>query len=94
LTSLDKYQIVNIVYLAVCCLWHSINLTLIYPEKNFNSIALLFFTLLFVLIQLVFAINLIRLYKKIKQKEKEEKTFLLKLAIEKENQAKETEKKI
>jgi hypothetical protein len=67
---------------------------LIYPEKNFNSIALLFFTLLFVLIQLVFAINLIRLYKKIKQKEKEEKTFLLKLAIEKENQAKETEKKI
>ena len=56
--------------------------------------ALLFFTLLFVLIQLVFAINLIRLYKKIKQKEKEEKTFLLKLAIEKENQAKETEKKI
>ena len=23
LTSLDKYQIINIVYLGVCCVWHS-----------------------------------------------------------------------
>lgn len=24
LTSLDKYQIINIVYLGICCVWHSI----------------------------------------------------------------------
>ena len=93
MTSLDKYQIVNIIYLAVCCLWQSINLISNNSDKILNSIAFAFFLLLFFSIQLVFLITLIRLYREIKKKEKEEKDFLIQLVkSEKENLNIENEK--
>ena len=37
LTSLDKYQIINIVYLGICCVWHSVCTSLNVSGFNFRT---------------------------------------------------------
>ena len=70
LTSLDKYQIINIVYLALCCVWHSVCASLnIEHEKKFylDKIVLCCFASFFTLIQLIFTLSFIRSYQNIKE---------------------------
>ena len=37
LTSLDKYQMINITYLAICCLWHSFICSLNVSKASDNN---------------------------------------------------------
>jgi hypothetical protein len=69
LTSLDKYQIINIVYLALCCVWHSVCASLnIEHEKKFflDKVVLCCFASVFTLIQLTFTFSFMKSYQKIK----------------------------
>ncbi len=69
LTSLDKYQIINIVYLALCCVWHSVCASLnIDHEKKFflDKVVLCCFASVFTLIQLTFTFSFMKSYQKIK----------------------------
>ena len=69
LTSLDKYQIINIVYLALCCVWHSVCASLnIDHESKFylDKIILCCFATVFTLIQLTFSFSFMKSYQKIK----------------------------
>lgn len=68
LTSLDKYQLINIVYLAMCCVWHSVcsSLNIEYEQKHqLDKMALYCFASFFALVQLIFLINYIVSYRKI-----------------------------
>ena len=77
LTSLDKYQIINIVYLGMCCVWHAVCATLsIDADRKYvlDKIVLSCLATCFILIQVVFGISLAISYQKIKAlKELEEK---------------------
>ena len=78
LTSLDKYQIINIVYLALCCVWHSVCASLnIEHEKKFylDKVVLCCFASFFTLIQILFAISFMKSYQKIKALKKLEDKF-------------------
>jgi len=78
LTSLDKYQIINIVYLALCCVWHSVCASLnIEHEKKFylDKVVLCCFAAFFTLIQILFAISFMKSYQKIKALKKLEDKF-------------------
>ena len=67
LTSLDKYQLINIVYLASCCVWHSVCASLIHNDRKLQSdkIALYCFASIFVSIQFFFIIYLLISCKKV-----------------------------
>jgi len=56
LTSLDKYQLMNIVFLACCCIWHSILSSLIPNDFKYKAdkIALICYASIFVLLELMF----------------------------------------
>jgi hypothetical protein len=82
LTSLDKYQIINIVYLALCCVWHSVCASLnIDHEKKFylDKVVLCCFASFFTLIQVVFIVSFIRSYQNIKALKNLEKRFTAQL---------------
>jgi hypothetical protein len=81
LTSLDKYQLINIVYLALCCVWHSFCASLSIDEKQkhqIDKIALYCFASFFFAVQLIFTIILMKSYRK-KIKCKRDVMRLLKL---------------
>jgi hypothetical protein len=81
LTSLDKYQLINIVYLALCCVWHSFCASLnVEPEQKYqlDKIALYSFASFFATIQLIFVVILMKSYRK-KLKCKRDVIRLLKL---------------
>ena len=82
MTSLDKYQLINIVYLAMCCVWHSVCASLkIEADKKFylDKIILCCFGSFFILIQIVFAVSIFKSYKSITKLEKEDKEFISEL---------------
>lgn len=87
MTSLDKYQIVNTVYLAICCVWHSISLFLNIQNEYSNLFGLAVFFLIFILIQVVFTASLYKSYKKVKEIEFEEKSYLARLQTNGKNMA-------
>jgi hypothetical protein len=69
LLSTDKYQIINIVYLALCCVWHSVCASLnIDHESKFylDKVVLCCFATVFTLIQLTFSFSFMKSYQKIK----------------------------
>ena len=76
LTSLDKYEIVNLIFLVICCFWHSIG-TLITDSSLqvlIDKIMLGALGVIFVLIQIIFIYNLWQSFqklKKLKQKNRE-----------------------
>lgn len=81
LTSLDKYQLINIVYLASCCVWHSFcaSLNVEIDQKNhLDKIALYVFACVFICIQLIFLLIFMKSYRK-KMKWKQEVTRRVKL---------------
>jgi hypothetical protein len=78
LTSLDKYQIINIVYLGTCCVWHSICSSLNIEESmkiKLDKMIMVLLSTFFILIQLVFLVTLLKSYQKIKKLEKKEIEF-------------------
>ncbi len=61
MTSLDQYQIVNIIFLVLCCIWHSIvnSLYVTADQKgHIDTIIVGVFGGLFTLIQVIFVIML------------------------------------
>ena len=79
LTSLDKYQIINIVYLTMCCVWHSVcaALNIDFDSKFYlDKIILCCFATFFILIQLVFIISFFKSYQNIRNLKKLEEKFL------------------
>jgi hypothetical protein len=79
MTSLDKYQIVNIFYLVMCCVWHSICSTLdMEYEKKYilDKVVLCMFATFFLSIQVVFSIGLVIAYRRIIKLKQLEKKFL------------------
>lgn len=69
LTSLDKYQLINIVYLALCCVWHSIcaSLDMEHDRKQrLDKLALYCFGTFFTSIQLIFLIFYVISFRKIR----------------------------
>ena len=78
LTSLDKYQIINIVYLGSCCVWHSICSAMDIDTQlklRIDKIMMFLLATFFFLIQIVFMVTLLKSYKKIKKLEKREIEF-------------------
>lgn len=79
LTSLDKYQIISIIYLAMCCVWHSSISTvdLDMPTKTvIDRSVLCVFATVFLTIQVIFGLNIVLAYRKIKEIEKSEAKFI------------------
>jgi hypothetical protein len=79
LTSLDKYQLINIVFLASCCVWHSICASLVLePEKKFylDKIILCCFAFFFILIQIIFIVSMCKSYNNIIKLGKEDTKFV------------------
>lgn len=82
LTSLDKYQLINIVYLASCCVWHSVCASLkMEADQKFylDKIILGCFGTFFLLIQIIFGVGIIKSQRNITKLEKEDKEFILEL---------------
>ena len=73
-TNLDKYQIVNILFLALCACWHTC--CFVFHLNSLDVYALIILSLLFVFIQCCFTFMLFRTYKKILKLEKREKEEL------------------
>ncbi|CAF0930392.1 unnamed protein product [Brachionus calyciflorus] len=69
MTSLDKYQIVNILYMCTLCVWHAAVATLDETSlrTRYDRISLLCFSILFILIHIFFTISLYLDYKDIKK---------------------------
>ncbi len=67
LTSLDKYQLVNILFLALCCTWHSILASLIHNDfkKKSDDIALICLASIFSMLEIFYVIALIISHKKV-----------------------------
>lgn len=85
LTSLDRYQIISIVYLASCCVWHSTcsTLQLDMAEKTvIDRLVLLLFATAFLSIQVVFGVQIMISWRKIKEIEKAEAKFLKQMELE------------
>lgn len=82
LTSLEKYQLINLVYLSLCCCWHSVCASLdmnLDEKKNLDSLVMIIFALTFTMIQFFFIISLFISYKKVKNLCKMERDFIFKL---------------
>lgn len=82
LTSLDKYQLVNILYLASLCVWHSIcaALTIDYALKvKIDTIMAYCSMALFVVIQIWLLITLMVSYQSVVKLREEDKTFVSQL---------------
>ncbi len=63
LTNLDKYQIVNILFLALCCVWHTC--CFVFQFYYLDMYALIVLSLVFMFIQLFFTFVLFKTYKKV-----------------------------
>lgn len=78
MTSLDRYQIVNILYMCFLCVWHAIiatNFDLNVKEK-YDKISLIAFSILFLLIHIFFIIRTIIDYQQIKELKRYEKEYI------------------
>ena len=79
MTSLDMYQIISIVYLASCCVWHSV-ISVVNKDMAVKTVidrsVLAAFALFFIVIQIVFAMNIGLGYRKIKKIEQAEAKFV------------------
>ena len=79
MTSLDKYQFVNILYLVLCCVSHSTmaSVKLDTAQRVFaDKVVLAIFVFLFVLIQVIFGISLFVAYQKIRALKKRETQYM------------------
>jgi hypothetical protein len=82
MTSLDRYQIIQIVFLAMCCVWHSTISSIMKDPNDYDRkvvvdrTALGAFALVFLLIQVVFTIMVWRSYLEIKKLQKRERAYL------------------
>jgi len=68
LTSLDRYQLINIVYLVVCCIWHSFCASInIESDRKYelDKLALYFLATIFGSIQIFFIVYLTISHKKV-----------------------------
>ena len=78
LTSLDRYQIINILYLVVCCIWHSTCAALkiqLDVKLLVDNIMLGLLGFFFILIQIVFSFGLLASNRKIKRLEMKESEY-------------------
>lgn len=81
-TSLEKYQIINLIFLAICCIWHSViaSLNLDLEERFYlDKIVLILFLLVFILIQFIFILSMWISYLKVKMVKEIEKQFVFNL---------------
>lgn len=69
MTSLDKYQIVNILYMCLLCIWHAVVASFWTPDLRayLDTISLVVFSVLFILFHIYFAIGFVVAYKKIQE---------------------------
>jgi hypothetical protein len=74
LTNLDKYQIINILFLALCCVWHTC--CFVFQLYYLDMYALLVLSLVFMFIQLFFTFVLFKTYKKVLILQRREIDFL------------------
>ena len=76
---MDKYQIISIIYLVLCCIWHS-TIASINMDTNLkiyiDQIALCVFALLFAAIQVVTIITILISYKKLDEYKRKEQNFM------------------
>lgn len=82
MTSLDRYQIVNILYMCLLCVWHAIVAAFFETPADkdyYDKWFLLGFSILFVLFHIYFLIGFMIAYKKIKAIRDSEKEFKCKL---------------
>jgi len=82
LTSLDKYQTFNIIFLSLLCIWHSICAALKtdYQLKvKIDNIMAYAFGSLFVLIQIWLFVNIMISHQKVKKLNEKDKLFISKL---------------
>lgn len=79
LTSLDKYGIASIFYICLLCVWHAVVGSFWSDElaRKIDFWILIFFSFLFVLINVVVLIWFIHAYRKISDLKKRESDFLL-----------------
>ena len=79
LTSLDKYQMICIIYLILCCVWHSSFAVMnfdIHTKVLINWVGLGVYGTFLILIQIIFLIGLYTGWKKIERIRVEESIFL------------------
>jgi hypothetical protein len=80
MTSLDRYQIVNIFYLVMCCVWNAIIASLkidMSIKIKCDSVAMGIFCTSFILIQVSFATSLYMAFTKVKELKKREIQFII-----------------
>jgi hypothetical protein len=79
MTSLDRYQIISIVYLCLCCVWHS-SISSIELENStkiiVDKIALCFLAMIFSSIQIIISIGILKAIQKVKVLKKSESSFI------------------
>ncbi|CAF0942644.1 unnamed protein product [Brachionus calyciflorus] len=79
LTSLDKYQITSIIYLVLCCVWHSTiaSIAVEMPTKIIiDKIVVGIFATIFITIQIVFSIRIFSAFRGLKQLKLKEERFI------------------
>ena len=82
MTSLDRYQIILIMFLCSCCLWHAIISGILTKSEQLilkvfvDKMALCIFAVVFFVIQFTFSIIIYLSYLKIKKLESQEKQYL------------------
>jgi hypothetical protein len=81
---LDKYAIVSIFYVCVLCLWHSIVGALWTRDfaVKLDRIALIGFSIIFLLIHFYVAISFYRSHRKIVELKKKEREFSLNFGVD------------
>jgi hypothetical protein len=81
MTSLDKYSIVNIFYLFIICVWHSIVGTFWEKERAIiiDRIFLCIFGFIFIIIQFVYGMWMYFARAQVRVLDKEEKRVLLEI---------------
>jgi predicted membrane protein len=91
MTSLDRYQIIQIIFLAMCCVWHSTISSIKMEDYErkvlIDRVALAVFALVFFLIQVVFSIMIYTSWLKIKKLKKLEENFLRKTTLDDQNES-------
>ena len=79
MTSLDRYQLINIFYLCLCCVWHSVLSSIdidLGTKTVIDKIGLSVFAIVFLIIQLILCYLFYAGYKKIEKVKKTEIMFL------------------
>lgn len=85
MTSADKYQIVSLIYLVFCCIWHA-SISKIHLDHKLkvwiDTIAFFVFGIVFMVIQVVAVIDVMLSFRKLAQLKKREREFLINIASE------------